>query len=256
MRRNFFWIKQLSAGLLIFALLISPTHQPALAASGAWRGPNSNLWNDNTNWTGASFPNATGETATFDSQAGVPTDVEIPSGATLGTLTFDTANNFTLNGTGPLTFDVSFGSAALNVFTTTASSTHTLSVPVVLADNWVITQNATSPLTVAGNITETILARSITKAGPGMLVLSGNNAFSGGLTVNTNGGTVSLAGPQAAGTGTMRLQGAGTFQVCCTAAVFPNQLSLNGGNNALVGNLGFTNGGSLLAGNTSLIVTG
>jgi autotransporter-associated beta strand protein len=256
MRRKNSWIKHLSTCLLIITFLISPTYQSVLAASGAWRGPNSNLWNDNANWTGASFPNAVGETATFDNQAGVPTDVEIANGVTVGTLTFDTANNFTLSGAGPLTFDVSFGSAALNVFTATASSTPTLSVPVVLADNWVITQNATSPLTVAGNITETILARSIAKAGPGPLVLSGNNTFSGGLTVNTNGGMVSLAGPQSAGTGTMRLQGAGTFQVCCGAAVFPNQLSLSGGNNALVGNLAFTNPSSLLVGNTSLIVTG
>lgn len=253
---NITWAKRISRGGLTIVLVLSMLNGPALAASGAWRGTNSNLWNDDANWTGATFPNGSSEIATFDNQAGVPTAMEIPNSVTVGTLTFNTAHDFLLTGPGPLTFEVGFGTAFVNVLTTTAHSTQTITVPLALADNLFITQNSTGPLTFAGPITETIPFRSLIKAGPGTLVLSEANTFTGGLTVNTNGGQVHLAGASSAGTGPIRLQGAGTLQVCCGAAVFPNQLFMGGGNNGLSGNLAFTNLNSQLSGNTSLIVTG
>jgi len=77
---------------------------------------------------------------------------------------------------------------------------------------------------------------SITKNGTSTLVLQGYNTFSGGITINQ--GTVQFENPNAFGTGTLTISGAG-------AAINSNFGNLvNANNNAVADNADFTSTGS------------
>jgi autotransporter-associated beta strand protein len=77
--------------------------------------------------------------------------------------------------------------------TTTAASpaiTDTISLAMILNGNRTITTNTSHNLTVSGIISETGVARTLTKAGAATLTLSGANSYSGAT--NINAGTLSI----------------------------------------------------------------
>ncbi|MEY3897308.1 MAG: hypothetical protein RLZZ214_2829 [Verrucomicrobiota bacterium] len=147
---------------------------------------------------------------------------------------------------------------------TTGNNLATLSLALVLSGNRTLTANTKHPLTISGAITETGGACSLTKEGAANLTLSGTNAFSGGLILNT--GTVTVTTPAALGTGPLGWATTGNavaFTFITNGGTVGNALNWGSGNvtiNASQGSLaalvmanaGFTSGG----GNKTLTLQG
>ena len=104
----------------------------------------------------------------------------------VGTLNFSSPQSYTIAGTATLTLDVTTGTAAIGV---TAGS-HTISAPVVLADNTTITSAAGSGVALTGALTAT--GRTITKAGAGSVQFEAVKASS--LIVNAGSAKISSKG--------------------------------------------------------------
>src|SRR5581483_7288468 len=82
-----------------------------------------------------------------------------------------------------------------------------------------ITVFAPTPLTLAGNIGEFTPGSVLNKSGPGFLSLTGRGLFSGGITVNADGGTVSVGGAGVLPTlGSITVNVGGTFVIDNTTA--------------------------------------
>ncbi len=137
------------------------SYRVATNAAAQWNINASGSWSPNGNWTGG-VPNAIGAAANFTSAILAPRTVTLATPQTVGYLTFNNSNSYTLTGS-TLTLQTVSGDATVAVTT----GTHTIASPV----------NAASP---------------ITKSGPGTLVLSGGYTGAGGLTVSA--GTVVLSG--------------------------------------------------------------
>jgi hypothetical protein len=140
-------------------------------------------WTDAGNWTGT-VPNAAGVEAAFGGVITAPRTVTVNAPITVGGLFFDNAQAYTIAGANTLTLDSTSGDAQINV----ANGNHTVSAPITLADNAVITVTpAANTLTLTGALTAT--GRNLTKAGAGTLTVP--NIRAAGLTIS--GGTVAVA---------------------------------------------------------------
>ena len=84
----------------------------------------------------------------------------------------------------------------------------------------VIHQYGVGTLTLAGTITQTVSNQSLTKAGPGRLVLTGSNQFSGSIFVNE--GILSVAGPGATEAFRERSTYAMSSAVHCGSSIGPS----------------------------------
>ena len=123
----------------------------------------------------------------------------------LGTVWQQGNNTLTLTGsnsTGP----VSILSGTLQLGDGTAGNDGSLSAPSIINNSSLVynvgaTFSGTSPISGTG---------SVMKTGPGMLTLSGNNSFSGGLTLNS--GTLAIGNASALGSGTLTIANASTVQ--------------------------------------------
>ena len=194
-----------------------------IASAQTWSGTlngTTEAWNNNANWTPATFPNAIDAVAILTGDWTANKSIQLNQGITVGSLSLgDTSGTSTLSvatgtGTNTLTFDVTSGSASLS----SIGGTDTISTAVTLADNLDIA--ATSAMTLSGNIGETGGARSITKTNvAGAMTLSGNNSFSGGI-VNRRG-TINMGGSS------NNVIGSGTFTFANQAGGAGNTLSLN-----------------------------
>ncbi len=154
-----------------------------------WNTDNGGNWSDAGNWF-AAVPNAAGVEAAFESAIQSPRSVTTDVPITVGGITFDNANSYTIAGANAVTLDSTSGDAQLNVI----SGSHTISAPVTLADNTAITVTpAASNLRLSGTLTAT--GRNLNKAGAGTLTL--NNVRAGGLAVNEGAVVVSASGTDA-----------------------------------------------------------
>jgi autotransporter-associated beta strand protein len=138
-------------------------------------------------------------------------------------------------GTGALTL---FGVDGPGIDMSSATQNFTIQAPVILAGNqqWVVNSGRT--LTVSGGVGQTASGMSLTKAGAGTLVLSGNQSFSGGLTVEA--GVVALAGGSSTGAVTVQ----GTLNLTGSTAMVAGPISGSAGTidykNTLAGGNAFT----------------
>ena len=168
-----------NAGQNMYGVVILPAvpQRPTwnIDANGDWTGIN--------NWT-VMVPNAAGVEAAFGGVITAPRTVTVNNAITVGGLFFDSAQAYTIGGTNTLTLDATSGDAQINV----ASGSHTISAPITLADNAVITVTpAASTLTLTGTLGAS--GRNVTKAGAGTLTVP--NVRAAGLTIS--GGTVAVA---------------------------------------------------------------
>jgi T5SS/PEP-CTERM-associated repeat protein len=162
-----------------------------LPPSSAWNVDASGLWASVANWTD-SDPNHAGGTAVFSAKITAPRTVTVDEPITVGRIDFDNTNAYTIAGEGTLTLDATSGAAQINV----TSGSHTISAPVSLADNTVITVSpADSNLSLTGALSAGGL--NVTKAGAGRLTLA--NLQASGLTIDQ--GTVAM-GPTGTGAST------------------------------------------------------
>ena len=155
-------------------------------------------WQTLANWN-ASPPNSIGATAYFGSAINSPRTVYTNIPVTVGTVTFDNANTYVLAGSGPLTLQVSTGSAAINVL----QGTHKINLPLTFASDTTITVENGATLKISDPVTVNA-GKTVTKTGQGTVVyestvtiLSGGSlqmmAVAGGATAQQIA-AVSLAG--------------------------------------------------------------
>jgi len=176
-----------NAGRNMYGVVIRPVG-PVL---NTWNVDANGNWSTATNWSGG-VPNVVGATAILGSIITQPRTVTVDVLITVGRIDFDDTNAYTVAGSNAITLDVTSGSAQINV----ANGNHTISAPITLADDAVITVTpAANNLTLTGALTAT--GRNLTKAGAG--TLTANNVRATGLAIN--GGTVAIA-PSGANAGT------------------------------------------------------
>lgn len=165
---------------------------------------NNASWGTAGNWTPGTVPNATNAVATLGTVIPANRTININGNYTIGTLNINSSNNYTLTNN-RLTFDVSSGSAALNV---SNSGAPTIFSAIDLADPLLLNHSGTGHLTLAGVISGG--TNSLTKTGSGTVVFSGSsaNTYTGATIVQ--GGELRLgkssgnaiAGPLTIGDGT------------------------------------------------------
>ena len=216
---------------LLTSLTWNPTGGTAAVppdGAGTWTTASGSVW-----WNGASNAVWTNSATPLNAQFGTPGTfsaaaftVTLGSAITVGTVTFANANYTVAGGGNSLT--INNGILAL--------VNATISAPIILgaANTWetaattVGTVTTPATLTVTGNISGGF---GITKQGPGTLVLSGSNSYTGATTVAF---------------GTLQLNSAGAIPSGNNIIVSGGAFDING-RSPSVGNLSFGDGNSTTA---------
>ena len=113
--------------------------------------------------------------------------VTLDEPVTLGNLQFGNEDGsstagYTVSGSGPYSLTMSnTGGNAAQISVT--RGTHVISAPVILASSLVVSPATGSSLAVSGNISESPTGQSLTLDGPGELILSGSDSYTGGTVV-------------------------------------------------------------------------
>jgi hypothetical protein len=159
--------------------------QAAVVTESVWISTGSGGWLSGSNWQGSTVPNSVGATANFGSSITAPATVTIAgAGATAGTVKFNNALAYTVDGPGALTLDVASGGAALTV---TAGS-HAINAPLIINDTTTSTVAAGQTLSIGGALTLNNGAH-LTAAGAGTTRINATSVTgSAGATASTNGG--------------------------------------------------------------------
>ncbi len=172
----------------LYQCLLALSVSSVQAISGNWILNSNGTWSTAVNWTSNPIipGTAAGDVVSITNDISGNRNVTInTTSRTVGQLSLGDLNNthsFTVRSTGgaSLIFDNNGVGAVLNE---TGSRQDTISAPIILADDLLVT--AAGSLTMSGSISESgTSARSLTKTGAGMLVLSGNNTFTGGINLN------------------------------------------------------------------------
>jgi autotransporter-associated beta strand protein len=116
-------------------------------------------WSTAANWTNGE-PNAVGEAASFAGVITAPRTVTVDGPKTVGSLTFDNAQSYTLAGAGPLTIN-SNAAATINV----VNGSHTISAPLSIAAGKTVTKSGAGTLTISGTQTHGAGAVLVASAG-------------------------------------------------------------------------------------------
>jgi hypothetical protein len=145
-----------------------------------------------SNWFGGVAPGGIGDVAAFTTIITADRIVTVDQPLTVGTLKFDDDNNYTLAGPQTLTLQASTNVAAtIEVQNRHGNGDHTLAGPVALASDLEVAQQSAGALTISGTV-DNSLGRTITKLGPGTLVLGGAQTHGAGAVLNVAAGTVNL----------------------------------------------------------------
>jgi autotransporter-associated beta strand protein len=182
------------------------------ASDHTWKSTvGSGSWNTGGNWSTGLVPRFEDAIARFTANNNAAVAVTWSNSRAIGGLHFDTTSTaYTIgNSSGSLQFAKAAAGANGTVFMTAATSQpQTIASRVELYDGLTVTNNSTiAPLTISGVV---IGPGKIEKAGPGMLVLSGDNTFRGGIGSISGGsvgdlGVIRLTHPNAAGVGAVNL---------------------------------------------------
>jgi autotransporter-associated beta strand protein len=162
-------------------------------------------WGTADNWS-AGVPDAVGATANFTFAIGAPETVTLDGTKTVGGLSLDSAQGYTIaeGSGGTLTLD--HGASQANIIGTTGS--HTVSAAVALHSSTVAAIGSGSTLTVSGAVGG---SSNLTKSGAGTLDLTNtSNSMSGDVSVA--GGTLGFAAAGSLGSGTNIALESGTLR--------------------------------------------
>lgn len=142
---------------------VGGTATPVIAA---WIPSGGGSWASAANWSGGVVPNGAGHEADFSGTISAPSTVTLDGDKTVGTLTFNSVNAYTLAGN-TLTIDAATGNGAINV----QSGSHTISSHLLLADNTTVNVAlGGSTLAMTGQLTAA--GKTITKTGGGTATFS------------------------------------------------------------------------------------
>jgi autotransporter-associated beta strand protein len=175
-----------------------------------WRGPFSGSWATQGNWSNSTVPDAGSIDVIVNAATTTPLTITLDDGQTIGTLVLGNSYN---NNTGYIISPGAGGSLFFDNGSNTSTLTvtdgnHTISAPMSLTNILSVGVAANAILTLSGNIGPPGPG-GVSFSGPGKLVLSGNNIFLGGVTINS--GLLQVQSNSALGTGTLSLSG-GTLQ--------------------------------------------
>jgi hypothetical protein len=139
--------------------------------------PNSSVtvnFADASSWDAGASPNVSGAVAVIGDFMYAPRTITMNSAATVGELRFDNWNSQKLAGNATLTLsDTSDNQGMINVY----KGSHTIDTPIHLASSSTIGQGEGLQLTISKPISG---PGSLLKTGPGTLVLTANNTYTGG----------------------------------------------------------------------------
>jgi autotransporter-associated beta strand protein len=157
-------------------------------------------WSTASNWTNGE-PNAVGDAASFAGVITAPRTVTVDGPKTVGSLTFNNAQSYTLAGTGPLTIN---SNAAATIEVTSGS--HTISAPLSIAAGKTVTKSGAGTLTISG--TQTHGAGAVLTASAGTTNLNSDAGTNLSLVANAAvnlGATQHLGGVQIGAGATVQL---------------------------------------------------
>ncbi|MEO5913576.1 MAG: autotransporter-associated beta strand repeat-containing protein [Luteolibacter sp.] len=151
----------------------------ALATGGSWTSPASN-------WTPAVVPNGSGQTAHFAGSIGGPATVALNGSKTVGGLTFESANVYTLTSGSGGSLIFNNGAAVANLIDSSVPGNPALpgqmiAAPVTLTSDTLVTVSSGETLALSSVISG---GGTLTKAGAGTLNLATANSYAGVTTLN------------------------------------------------------------------------
>lgn len=155
-------------------------------APAKWATDSSGDWNTAASWTGE-IPNVPVATAQFGSVITSPRMVNTASTVTVGGITFDNMNAYTISGTGSLVLSGAVGSAQVNVL----KGSHQINIPVTFATDANFTISNGAGLTISQPITIQS-GKTVTKNGT--LVISSTLTLNSNATLVIESGSTSIKG--------------------------------------------------------------
>jgi autotransporter-associated beta strand protein len=221
----------------------------SIADSGlvaSWSVDASGNWTTGANWT-PSEPNAAGDTAVFGSAITAPRTVTLDANRTIGNISFNNANAYTIT---PAAAEVlTVGDGTENKTLQVVSGSHMIAAGLVLSATTITADIAAGQsLTLSGPISGTA---ALTKGvSAGTLVLTGSNSYSGGTNINL--GTLEFAANALPGTavsingGTLRYAAGNTEDISTkTVTVGPSGAAIdtNGNDVTLANSIGNSGAG-------------
>lgn len=247
-------------------------------------GAGTTAWATATNWHGDALPGVNADILFGNKPASGPQTVALNSTQQLNSLTFDSSYNYTLGGTGAVTFGdpVLAGLPSINVNDYNgAQAQHKINVPITLTEQLRINNYSFSVLCINGTITtagkdltvngwgavnfnsDIIGSGNLVKNGDGIVTLNNNNAdgatpWTGNVTLNkgltvvtTDGALGTTAGTTTVNDGaTLALRGG--FNYATTESVTIKGDGILRGQEGLAGALYNDGGNNTFAGNVTL----
>jgi autotransporter-associated beta strand protein len=219
--------------------------------TAGWITDGNGSWASSANWSGGTVPNSIAATANFAGAASthgnLTRKVTLDGTETVGVVTFASPNgeSYTIDqgSGGNLVFNNgSFGSAQITV----SSGNHTIdsTVPVNLSSNLGVSVASSSKLTIAGVISNTSTAETLSTSGAGMLTLSNANTYgpaaAGTVGTNIGGGTVQVGNNASLGAGDVAFAGSATLQAGTAGLSLANNIQIGNGFTATIDTAGNT----------------
>ncbi len=241
----------------------------ALTPSATWGNATGGSWATAANCMFGTVPNGDGTTVYLQlaSTASSPIYITLNGQRTVGTLyladTANAASGYNISaGTSGLAQLLILSNTASTAQVIVTSGSQTISAPVSLASNLVISLSSGSSLTMSGSISG--LGESLTLAYGGSLMLSGSNTYSGGTTISAGTLTLGGAGKLGGGNYAAAIVNNSTFVVATTAnQTFSGAISgsgrlflSGGGKLTLAGTNNYTGGTTISAGTLTVGAAG
>jgi autotransporter-associated beta strand protein len=182
--------------------------------NGTWKATASGSWNNPGNWNGG-IPYYAGDTAAFTLETVAPAVVTLDSPAALSALSFNNTHGYALVPSAPGN-RLTLSNAGAPVPLTVAAGAHSIAADLILNENLSVGTALGTALSISGSLTENAPGRSLIKTGPGDLILSGTNSYSGATDIQE--GLLTLDGGDLADTSAISVAAGATFELAAGQA--------------------------------------
>jgi len=166
-----------------------------------WNVDASGSWSLSSNWSGGSIASGTSKAANFGSVITADRTITVSQAYTVAQINFNSTHAYTISGASTITIDNVVGAGTISV----ASGSHAITSPIALNVPTLVSIAGGSTLTVSGSISST--SSGLDKRGDGLLLLSGNNTYTGPTKVSGGTLAVSASGNLGAASNGIVLQG-------------------------------------------------